>query len=134
MIKKTKTVARAELELELDGRRTKRRHVVAGGKRHKITIHSMRAFFHTQASIVHDEQYANAMDGHQGYLMQYYRLSAEKRSEMYLALEPHLLIYANESVVKSHEKLREQTELQRIEIEKLKKMVDRMQKYLPKTV
>lgn len=26
--------------------------------RHTITIHSMRAFFHTQASIVHDEQHA----------------------------------------------------------------------------
>ena len=29
--------------------------------RHIITIYSMRAFFHTEASIVHDEQYANAI-------------------------------------------------------------------------
>ena len=66
--------------------------------RHTITIHSMRAFFHTQASIIHDEQYANALDGHQGYLMQYYRLSPEKRAELYRKLEPHLLIYGNDSV------------------------------------
>jgi len=63
--------------------------------RHKITIHSMRAYFHTQASIVHDEQYANALDGHQGYLMQYYRLSQETRAELYCKLEPFLWVYGN---------------------------------------
>ncbi|MCA9827173.1 MAG: tyrosine-type recombinase/integrase [Nitrosopumilus sp.] len=73
--------------------------------RHTITIHSMRAFFHTQASIVHDEQYANALDGHQGYLMQYYRLSVEKRAELYRKLEPHLLIYSNDSVSSLQEDL-----------------------------
>ena len=65
----------------------------------------MRAFFHTQASIVHDEQYANALDGHQGYLMQYYRLSVEKRAELYRKLEPHLLIYSNDSVSSLQEDL-----------------------------
>ncbi|MDH3779837.1 MAG: tyrosine-type recombinase/integrase [Nitrosopumilus sp.] len=66
--------------------------------RHKITIHSMRAYFHTQASLVHDEQYANALDGHQGYLMQYYRLSPETRSKLYQKLEPFLCVYGNISV------------------------------------
>ena len=69
--------------------------------RHKITIHSMRAFFHTQASIIHDEQYANAMDGHQGYLMQYYRLSPDRRLELYQELEPSLLIYQHNDYNKS---------------------------------
>jgi len=102
--------------------------------RHTITIHSMRAFFHTQASIVHDEQYANALDGHQGYLMQYYRLPPEKRAELYRKLEPHLLIYADNSITKIQEKLLQKTESQELQIEKLTKMVERLQKYIPKTV
>lgn len=73
--------------------------------RHVITIHSMRAFFHTQASLVHDEQYANAMDGHQGYLMQYYRLSTDKRLELYQELEPSLLIYQHTDYHKSQKAL-----------------------------
>lgn len=102
--------------------------------RHTITIHSMRSFFHTQSSLVHDEQYANALDGHQGYLMQYYRLSPEKRAELYRKLEPHLLIYANDTVTKIQEKLLQKTENQELQIEKLTKMVERLQQYIPKTV
>ena len=97
--------------------------------RHLITIHSMRAFFHTQASLVHDEQYANALDGHQGYLMQYYRLPPEKRSEMYRELEPKLLIYTDPKIVELHQNLIQKTESQQIQIEKLTKMVERMSKY-----
>lgn len=102
--------------------------------RHKITIHSMRAFFHTQASIIHDEQYANALDGHQGYLEQYYRLSEEKRAELYRKLEPHLLIYVDKSVTQIQQKLQEKTETQELQIEKLTKMVERLQKFIPKTI
>ena len=102
--------------------------------RHKFTIHSMRSFFHTQASIAHDEQYANALDGHQGYLMQYYRLSKEKRAELYRELEPHLLVYVDDSVTKMHEKLVKKSEEQELQIEKLSKMIERLQKYIPKTV
>lgn len=89
--------------------------------RHTITIHSMRAFFHTQASIVHDEQYANAMDGHQGYLMQYYRLSTEKRKELYLELEPSLLVYQHEDYNKSQKVL--QTKVKELE-EKNKELMN----------
>ena len=88
----------------------------------------MRSYFHTQASIVHDEQYANALDGHQGYLMQYYRLSAEKRAELYRELEPHLLVYSNDIVTRNQEKLLRQTDIQKQEIEKLQKMVELVQK------
>jgi hypothetical protein len=65
------------------------------GKRHKITIHSMRAFFHTHATFVNGEQYANALDGHQGYLLQYYRLTHNEREDSYRKLEPSLLIYGD---------------------------------------
>ena len=47
----------------------------------------------------------NAMDGHQGYLMQYYRLSSEKRMELYLELEPSLLVYQHEDYNKSQKVL-----------------------------
>ena len=90
------------------------------GGRYKVNIHSMRAFFHTQASITHDEQYANAMDGHQGYLLQYYRLTKEKRAELYLKLEPYLLVYGNEQLVQDHEQLREQLWKKSKEIDLLK--------------
>jgi integrase len=86
--------------------------------RHKITIHSMRAYFHTQASIIHDEQYANALDGHQGYLMQYYRLSPETRAELYQKLEPFLCVYGNIS-----------TKTQELE-DKLKDLEKKETKYL----
>jgi len=90
--------------------------------RHKITIHSMRAFFHTQASIVHDEQYANALDGHQGYLMQYYRLTEEKRADLYRELEPFLYVYGNDSFAISQKELKEKIhhlEKQELEYEKI---------------
>jgi len=96
-------------------------------KRFKISIHSMRAFFHTQASLIHDEQYANAMDGHTGYLMQYYRLSFEKRAEMYSELEPYLLIYTDERIAQNQEELRGKVQDQARDIEKLKKMIEIMQ-------
>ena len=102
------------------------------GKRYKVNLHSMRAFFHTQASIIHDEQYANAMDGHQGYLMQYYRLSPEKRVEMYRKLEPYLQVYSDEKLTKTQEELREKVDSQTRDIEKLTKMVARLQQYAHK--
>ena len=81
----------------------------------------MRAFFHTQASLVHDEQYANAMDGHQGYLMQYYRLTPDKRLELYQELEPSLLIYQHTDYHKSQKEL--QTKVKELE-ERNKELMD----------
>jgi len=57
-----------------------------------INLHSFRAYFHTKASEKHGVEYANALDGHSGYLPQYYRKSPEERAKMYLELEPSLLI------------------------------------------
>ena len=58
----------------------------------KITMHSFRAYFFTKAVRAHDENYAHMMIGHGGYLMQYDRLTDDEKLEMYLELEPELLI------------------------------------------
>jgi integrase len=60
--------------------------------RYVVNLHSLRAHFHTRASQKHSTEYANALDGHSGYLEQYYRLDLKKRGEMYKELEPELLI------------------------------------------
>ena len=56
------------------------------------SIHSLRAYFHTKASTKHGEEYAHALDGHTGYLKQYYRKTPEEMAKMYKELEPSLLI------------------------------------------
>jgi len=59
----------------------------------KISLHSFRSFFFTKATRCHDENYAHKMTGHGGYLIQYDRLTDEEKLEMYIELEPDLLIY-----------------------------------------
>ena len=58
----------------------------------KITMHSFRSYFFTKATRKHGENYAHKMTGHGGYLMQYDRLTTEEKLEMYIELEPDLLI------------------------------------------
>ena len=58
----------------------------------KITMHSFRAYYFTKAARKHGENYAHMMIGHGGYLMQYDRLTDDEKLEMYLELEPDLLI------------------------------------------
>ncbi len=60
--------------------------------RYKVRIHAFRNYFHTKASQKHSTEYANALDGHTGYLQSYYNLTPERRAEMYRELEPELLI------------------------------------------
>ncbi len=76
---------------------------------HKITLHSFRAFFETQASNTHGLEYAHALIGHSGYLEQYYRLSDEDRVEKYIELEPKITI---------GEDFRNKIKIQKLEIEK----------------
>jgi len=78
-------------------------------KNHKISLHSFRAFFETQASNTHGLEYAHALIGHSGYLEQYYRLSEEDRLEKYIELEPKLTI---------GEDFRNGIKIQKLEIEK----------------
>ena len=61
--------------------------------KYKITTHSLRAFFFTQAVRKHGENYAHRMTGHTGYLMQYDRMTNEEKLQMYIELEPDLSIY-----------------------------------------
>lgn len=67
----------------------------ADGKRFVVNMHAFRAYFHTKASKIQGEEYANALDGHSSYLGQYYRNTDEERAEMYRELEPNLLIYSS---------------------------------------
>ena len=55
----------------------------------------MRAYYATHAVRVHGENYMNKMIGHAGYLMEYDRYDDSKKLEMYLKLEPSLLVYEN---------------------------------------
>ena len=74
--------------------------------RNKITTHSLRAFFFTQAVRKHGENYAHRLTGHGGYLMQYDRMNDEEKLKMYIELEPELVVF--------------DTSKQNLEIEKLK--------------
>ena len=95
--------------------------------RYVVNIHSMRAYFHTKASQKHGVEYANALDGHSGYLDQYYRLDPKKRAEMYKELENDLLI---ESVKIHADKNKDKmiTTLQE-QMAKLQEEMFRLQKY-----
>ena len=58
----------------------------------KITTHSFRAYFFTKAARKHGENYAHKLVGHGGYLMQYDRMTEEEKLEMYIELEPDLVV------------------------------------------
>jgi len=58
-----------------------------------VSTHGFRAYFFTKCVQVHGENYAHKMTGHKGHLMEYDRYSEEKKLEMYLKLEPQLLIF-----------------------------------------
>ena len=70
------------------------------GKRQK-TMHALRAYFFTKANKVHGLDYAHKMTGHKGYLSQYNRLEEAEKLQMYLKLEPELLV--NEAKPESEE-------------------------------
>ena len=59
----------------------------------KITPHTFRAYFFTKAARKHDDNYAHRMIGHGGYLMQYDRMTEEEKMNMYIELEPDLVVY-----------------------------------------
>tara|TARA_B100001105_G_scaffold226578_1_gene196680 strand:- start:24 stop:629 length:606 start_codon:yes stop_codon:yes gene_type:complete len=59
----------------------------------KISAHSFRAYFFTKAARKHGDNYAHRMTGHGGYLMQYDRMTEEEKMDMYIELEPNLVVY-----------------------------------------
>ena len=91
--------------------------------RNIISIHAFRAFFHTKASNKHGSDYANAMDGHSGYLDQYYRNTPEERAKLYKELESNLLIYSS---VTETAKDKQITEMEK-EIAKMKSKMTRFE-------
>ena len=60
--------------------------------RYVVSLHCLRAYFHTKASQKHGSDYANALDGHGSYLKQYYREDPKERAKKYQELEPSLFI------------------------------------------
>ncbi len=92
---------------------------------YKITSHSFRAYFFTLATRKHDENYAHKMTGHGGYLMQYDRMDDKKKLEMYLELEPDLVVFdqtKNEIKIKKLQRENESIEQLRDEIQKLREV------------
>jgi len=91
---------------------------------HKISLHSFRAFFETQASNTHGLEYAHALIGHSGYLEQYYRLSEEDRLEKYIELEPKITIgedFKNKIKIKKQD---DETDEIKIKLENSQKMIN----------
>ena len=88
---------------------------------HKITSHSFRAFFFTNASRKHGENYAHKLTGHGGYLIQYDRMTNEDKLKMYIDLEPDLVIYDITKKQLEIEKLKQEQNSQ------LKEMKDEIQ-------
>ena len=64
----------------------------AGTRNYKVNIHSYRAFFRTQAGKI-NQDFAESLIGHAGYLRQYVRLEKKDLVKDYLKLEPRLRIF-----------------------------------------
>lgn len=88
----------------------------------KITSHSFRSYFFTKATRKHGENYAHRLVGHNGYLMQYDRMTEEEKLKMYLELEPDLVIFDQTKNELEIEKLREEVETVRDLKEEIKKL------------
>ncbi len=97
-----------------------------------VNMHAFRAYFHTKTSLRHGVEYANALDGHTGYLEQYYRLSEEERARMYMELEPSLLVYSNDQDLKIRKDLEEKFEKKTQEVDQLTKLVLEIKQELEK--
>ena len=96
--------------------RSKLNMVYEGKKTHKITTHSLRAFFITQFEKT-SSGFGHSLSGQSRYLKQYERFTLADKLEMYIQTEPHLLIYSNtEDEQKTKKKLLElQAKVSRLE-------------------
>lgn len=59
---------------------------------HKVTLHSFRSFTRTQAGRI-NQDFAEQLIGHEGYLKQYVRLTDEEMYSYYKKLEPKIRIF-----------------------------------------
>ena len=94
----------------------------------KITPHTWRAYFFTKAARKHGDNYAHKMTGHGGYLMQYDRMTEEEKMDMYIELEPDLVVYDQ---TKNKLKI-EQLEEENASISQIKEEVGRLKEQLAK--
>ena len=94
----------------------------------KITPHTWRAYFFTKAARKHGDNYAHKMTGHGGYLMQYDRMTEEEKMNMYIELEPDLVVYDQ---TKNKLKI-EQLEEENASISQIKEEVGRLREQLAK--
>jgi len=78
--------------------------------RYQIHLHKFRKFGHTRVSRVHDDQYANALDGHTGYLETYYELEDAERAQMYSQVAPELTIFSDHKTKLENSNLKAQME------------------------
>jgi len=79
--------------------------------RHKISLHSLRAYFFTRAAKI-DPNFAQIMLGHSGYLVREYdQRTHEDKLETYLKVEPELIIDNTEFLKAQNEKLEKETSL-----------------------
>ncbi|MBI3842644.1 MAG: site-specific integrase [Thaumarchaeota archaeon] len=97
-----------------------------GLNRRKITLHSFRAYFFTKAARTIGEDYAHMLTGHGGYLPQYNRLTDDEKLELYLKLEPELLVYDSSRKAAEIEKLQAEVS----EKEKLNDEIQRQGQYI----
>ena len=79
--------------------------------RHKISLHSLRAYFFTRAAKI-DPNFAQLMLGHSGYLMREYdQRTYEDKLETYLKVEPELIIDNTEFLIAQKKKLEKENSL-----------------------
>jgi len=62
-------------------------------KRRMITLHSFRAYFITKVSRK-DPNFAKKLAGQKGYLLEYDRMNDKEKLDLYLQIEPSLLVYS----------------------------------------
>ena len=90
----------------------------------KITSHSFRAYFFTKAARKHGENYAHRMTGHSGYLMEYDRMTEDEKLEMYVTLEPDLLVFDQTKNELEIDRLKKENQI----IEQLQKEMEQLRK------
>jgi len=62
-------------------------------KYHKINLTSFRAFFHTKVANIYGLEFAHRLSGHDKYLPNYDRKTDEEFLEIFLKIEPELLVF-----------------------------------------
>jgi len=77
--------------------------------RHEITLHSFRSYFISHCEKI-NEGLGHALAGHDRYMKVYERYSDEELLEFYLKIEPELLIFDSDEIIKTHAELKAKVE------------------------